>query len=191
MRVGRPVVGRTLGALAGALNHINGLHCRGFAPIGCYQLARLTGSPLEDIGYVVDEALNETHRIPYYVPPGVALLHVAAIVLSYETGGEATPSLTIDILSGAGASIDEGCAWDRATGTMPGSERGQYSFYELLPALIESAAAFRSTDPTSGPTGPRRLSVAGKDGDVVILRVVTVRAMMVALYILPLPPVTL
>ena len=191
MHIARPVKGASLVGLAGAFNHLNALHARGFSPVGCYQLARLASASAEDIGYIEGEVLNETHHVPYYVPPGVALLHVAMLVLSYETGGTADPSVTMDIRDDAGGTIDEGCTWARAEGTMPGHERLMRGRYRLYPALIESAVAFLSTDPTSGPTGPRRLSVSGKDGDVVVLRVVTVRAMLVGLFVLPVPPVSL
>ena len=192
MHISKPVLGRTLTTLTGAVNHINGIHVRGFAPVQAYQLPRWPSTDPDDRGYLVDERDDETHSILYWVPEAVDLLHVAMVCHSYESGGTgAEPSVTLTVEDGAGGVVDEGCAWRRGDGTLPGREREVQSEFWLPPYLVESDDKFESSDPTSGPTGPRRISVGVKAGNVVVVKLVTVRTLVSALYLLPVPPVTL
>ena len=55
----------------------------------------------------------------------------------------------------------------------------------LTPFKVESADRFVASDPTTGPTGPRFLSVGTKAGDVVVVKVTTVKARIVSLFLMP------
>lgn len=190
--ISRPVLGRTLTTLAGAVNHINGIHVRGFSPVQGYQYPKLPSADADDRGYLVGEVEDETHAILYWVPEAVDLLHIAMHCHSYANGGTGSePSVTLTVEDGAGGVVDEGCVWRRGDGTLPGRETEVQGDNWLPPYLVESAAAFRSTDPTGGPTAPRRISVGPKAGSVVVVKLVTSRTLVSALYLLPVPPVTL
>lgn len=188
--MGRPVLGRTLVAMAGALNHLNALQARGFAPVSIMQGPALAVADADDVGYFhAQPDRYESVWAPYYVPKGVDLLHVAIVCLSFETGGDQDPEVTVTVEASTLVSVvDEGCTWTRATGALPGDEFSVAGDDYLRPFLIESSTRFQAADPTSGPTDPRRLSVGTKAGDMVVVKVATVRCQVVALYILPVPP---
>lgn len=188
--MGRPVLGRTLVAMAGALNHLNALQARGFAPVSIMQGPALAVADVDDVGYFhAEPARYESIWAPYYVPEGVDLLHVALVCLSWERDGTQAPEVTVDVVeSGLVAMVDEGCTWTRATGALPGDEFSVAGDDYLRPYLIESSTRFQAADPTSGPTDPRRLSVGSKAGSMVVIRVATIRCQVVALFVLPVPP---
>lgn len=184
---GRIVTARTLVGYAGAEAHLMGLHCAGFAPVSAYQVAHAgtPGSANYDYGWQVGEVDDESHAIAFYVPVGVDLLHVSAWVLAYAEGGTATPEVTIAAEDSGGVAIDEGMTWTRPA-SMSGSEmRGQRNEYYLTPFRIESLARFNASDPTTGPTGPRHLSVGAKEGEVIVITVETTKARLVALHLWP------
>lgn len=184
---GRIVTARTLVGYAGAEAHLMGLHCAGFAPVSAYQAAHAgtPGAGNHDYGWQVGEVEDESHAIAFYVPVGVDLLHISAWVLAYSEGGTDTPEVTIAAEDSGGAPIDEGMTWTRPA-SMAGAEmRGQNGAFYLRPFRIESLARFKSSDPTTGPTGPRHLSVGAKEGEVVVITVETTKARLVALHLWP------
>lgn len=186
LQAGDPVLSRSAVVLAGGITHLQGLHCAGLQPTSTYLQAHAgtPGSSNYDLGWHVGEPDSEVHRIAYYVPIGVDLLYVSAHVLAYATGGT-VPEVTVEVLDAAGAPVDEGMTWTRPA-TMPGmDENGQLVRSILTPFKIESADRFLASDPTTGPTGPRYLSVGGKAGDVVIVKVTTIKARIVSLFLMP------
>lgn len=197
MQVGRPVLGRTLVALAGAATHLNGLHCRGFSPCMAYQeAAAATFSAAANVGYTRGEVdHHESQAIPYIVPPGVAEVHVALLCLSYEVRGSTPhPSIAIELVDGSGVQVDAGCVWSRDDGTLPGHETNVGNDYYLTPYLVESST-HDATDPTS-QTGPRRISTdpdgdGGHDGEVLVFLLTGVYVRVIGLYVIPVPVVTL
>lgn len=186
LQAGDPVLSRSGIVLAGGITHLQGLHCAGLQPTSCYLQAHAgtPGGSNYDLGWHTGEPDSETHRIAYYVPVGVDLLYVSAHVLAYATGGTA-PEVTVEVLDSAGGPVDEGMTWTRPA-TMPGmDEPGQFGRFILTPFKIECADRFLASDPTTGPTGPRYLSVGGKAGDVVIVKVTTIKARVVSLLLMP------
>jgi len=191
LQAGDPVLSRSAVVLGGGITHLQGLHCAGLHPTSTYLQAH-AGTPDAsnyDLGWHTGEPDSEVHRIAYYVPIGVDLLYVSAHVLAYATGGTVSPEVTVEVLDSAGGPVDEGMTWTRPA-TMPGNgEPGQFTQFItpfiLTPFKIESADRFLASDPTTGPTGPRYLSVGGKAGDVVVVRVTTIKARIVSLFLMP------
>lgn len=174
---GLPVLGRTLAALAGAANHVNGLHARGWAPVACYQLAAETVADADDVGYIVGPAEDEDHRIAYYVPEGVDLVRVAVVGLAYETGGDAEPVVAVSAYDSAGGVVDAGFDLTRGNGSLPGGEVKVGDAYWLVPFV--------------GEAGARTLSLAAKADEVIVLRLDTTRCMLVGVFAMPDLAVTL
>ncbi len=187
LQAGDPVLSRSAVVLGGGITHLQGLHCAGLQPTSTYLQAH-AGTPgafVYDLGWHTGEPDSETHRIAYYVPIGVDLLYVSAHVLAYDPGSTPDPEVTVEVLDAAGAPVDEGMTWTRPA-TMPGmDEPGQAGLWILAPFKIESADRFLASDPTTGPTGPRYLSVGGKAGSVVIVKVTTIKARIVSLFLMP------
>lgn len=190
-RIGEPVIGRTLVSMAGACNHLTGLHLRGFNPTSVYMNEALAVANASDVGYYLDEPTKyESHRIPYYVPLGVDLLHVVAWCMSYQSGGTNTPEVAVKIVDSTGADVDKGARWTRADGSLPGDEIGSAQGWRLPPFMIESAQ-FSVANPLAAETGPRWLSCGAEEGNIVVIKVDTQRCRLASLYLLPVPPVTL
>lgn len=187
LQAGDPVLSRSATVLAGALTHLQGLHCAGLAPASTYLQAHAgtPGSGNYDLGWHTGEPDDEELRVAYYVPIGVDLLYVCAHVLAYGSGGGSVPDVTITVEDSGGTTIDEGMIWTRPA-TLPGNDRrGQATKFILAPFKVESADRFTASDPTTGPTGPRYLSVGSKAGDVVVIKAVTTKARIVSLYCMP------
>lgn len=193
---GLPVFGRTLTTLAGALNHLQGWHCRGFAAADVWQGPAGTYGASTDLGYITGQPeAHGTVIMPYYVPIGVEWVHLVMFVLSLPAtpdGGATTPTVTVTVESASGVARDDGCIWTRADGSLPGDHhwtRGRTRL--LLPVQVETGSD-RADDPTPGtPDTPRRLYVGDDVGGVAIIKAVTVRARIVAMHIIPEPLVTL
>ena len=184
---GKPVLGRTLVTMAGALNHLNGIHARGFAPTLGFQDPWATWTT----GFVRGEPDKyETQRVPYHVPPGVTDVHVVMFCLSYETGGADIPHVDVSVVDSVGATVDVGCFWDRVDGTLPGVETRFRGSWHLLPYMVESANR-QSSDILGTPSARRRLSVAGHDGEVVVFKIDCLRTRVLSFFALPVPAVTL
>lgn len=187
--INRPVLGSTLVSLCGAVNHLNGWHTRGFAPTNAYQDYWDTW----ENGLVKGEVDRyETQRVLYLVPPGVTDVHIVLFCLSYVEGGTQTPTVNVSVVDSLGADIDVGCFWDRSNGTLPGREkeyRGDNNWH-LMPFKVESAN-LPSSNILAAPSAPRRLSVAGHDGEVVVFKIDCERARVVSCFIIPAPSVTL
>ncbi len=187
LQAGDPVLSRSAVVLSGGITHMQGLHCAGLQPTSTYLQAHAgtPGTSNYDLGWHTGEPDSETHRIAYYVPVGVDLLYVSAHVLAYATGGTVSPEVTVEVLDSAGGPVDEGMTWTRPA-TMPGNdEPGQFARFILTPFKIESADRFLASDPTTGPTGPRYLSVGSKAGNVVVVKVTTIKARIVSLFLMP------
>lgn len=189
IRIGETVLGRTLVSLAGACNHLTGLHLRGWAPCSVYTGEALATAATDDVGYWTDPYRYETHKIPYYVPPGVDLLHVSAWCLSYQSGGAQSPELAVKIVDSTGADVDKGARWTRAAGDLPGSHWVAPG-NRLEPFQAESGQ-WSASNPLATETGPRWLSAGAQAGNVVVAQVSTIRCRLLALYLLPVPPVGL
>jgi hypothetical protein len=174
---GEPVLGRTLVAMCGAVNHLNGLHARGWLPISVGQTGAETPAAAADRGLIQGEAENEAHRVPFYIPLGVDLLRVAVVALAYRTGGAAEPEVAVSAYESGGAVIDAGFTLTRQAGGLPGGEVVVEGDYLLTPFVGELAN--------------RTLSVGTKEGNVVILRLDTVRCMVIAAFVMPELAVTL
>lgn len=191
--IGNPVLGRTLTALGGALNHLNVVHARGFSATSVYQRAAFASGNAADVGYRIGEVdAAETLVFPYYVPPGVDRLHASIWAMSYATGGTgAEPTLTMSIGTASGSPVDVGCVWDRADGTLPGAEFLSAGNWLLRPFHVESAARYTTGDESSGsPTQPRWLVVGAEAGSVVVVTVAALRAAVVSVSLLPVVPVS-
>ena len=188
--IGNRVLGRTLMGLAGALVHLNVLQARGFVPISVYQDRALTAGSVFDVGYIQGQTeRHETIIAPFFVPYGVDLLHVVLVMLSWESGSTQDPETTVTVEDDTGGIVDEGCTWSWVAGTLPGDDVPNAAGTDYMrPYLIESSARFLSTDPTSGPTDPRRLSVGSKEGSIVVFKVSSIRARCIAAWLLPVPP---
>ena len=187
----QPVTARQLVTMASAENHLSGIQARGFAPASVYQRASYASAASSDVGYRLSEPPNVVDCVcPYWVPPGVELLHIVLIVLSDpEPDSPNNTSITVTIEDQSGSSVDDGCTWQFSAGTLPGSAVQTTGERVLRPYVIESGTRFSSLDPTSGsPTPPRRLSVSGKGSSIVLVRVAGDNAAVVGLHIIPLPP---
>lgn len=174
---GRPVLGRTLTAFAGALNHINGLHARGWYPVTGFQLASLAAADTDDVGFIKTERDHEHHRIPMYVAKGVTLLRVAVVALAYETGGTDEPEVAVSVYDSGGAAVDAGFTLLRGNGSLPGGEHEVAGANYLIPFVGELAN--------------RTLDVTAKQGSVVVLRIDTVRTLVLAAFVMPQVEATL
>lgn len=189
-RIGNPVLGRTLTGLAGALNHLNAVHVRGFAVATAYQAPAYPSADADDVGQRMGEVdRHETLYVPYRVPEAADWVHVSAWCLAYETGGTQSPEVTISVETVSGSSVDVGCTWTRAARTLPGMERRDRGRFMLAPFLIESSRRRNSTDPGGmTPTDPRQLKVGAEAGGVVIFKIASVRTSVVSFTIWPVPP---
>lgn len=187
LEAGRPVLARSATVLAGGITHLQGLHCAGFSPTSTYLQphAGAPGALKFDLGWHWGEPENETVRTPYYVPVGVNLLYVCAEVLAYGTGGTSAPEVTITVEDSGGGAVDEGMTWTRPATMVGADERGQATKFIITPTKIESRDRFTSSDPTTGPTGPRYLSVGSKAGQVVVVKVVTTHTRIISLFLMP------
>lgn len=186
LQAGDPVLSRSGVVLAGGVTHLMGLHCAGLSPTSTYLQphAGTPGTSNYDLGWHTGEPDSEVHRIAYYVPVGVDLLFVALQVLAYATGGT-TPEVTVTVEDAGGTVVDEGMTWTRPATMRGADEPGQHGSYILTPFKVESADRFVASDPTTGPTGPRFLSVGTKAGEVVVVKVTTVKARIVSLFLMP------
>lgn len=186
-KINRPVLGRTLTSACGAVNHLNGWQCRGFAPTAAYQ----DYWDEWENGLVKHEVDKyETQRVMYLVPPNVTDVHVVMFCLSAEEGGTDVPHIDVSVADSAGADIDVGCYWDRLEGTLPGREKKYRGSWHLLPYMVESANR-PSSDILGTPSARRHLSVAGHEGEVVVFKIDTTRCRVVSFFILPVPVLTL
>ncbi len=174
---GRPVLGRTMTAFAGALNHINGLHARGWYPVTGFQLARLPAANAADMGFISTERDHEHHRIPMYVAKGVTLLRVAVVALAYEDGGTDEPEVEVSVYDSGGVAVDAGFSMLRGNGSLPGGEFEVRGANFLVPFV--------------GEVANRSLDVTAKQGSVVVLRIDTVRTMVMAAFVTPQVEATL
>lgn len=168
---GRPVLGRTLAALVGAMNHINGLHARGWYPVTGFQLASLAAASASDVGFIQGERDSEHHRVPMYVPNGVTLLRVAVVALAYKTGGTAEPEVAVSVYDSGGAAVDAGFSMFRGNGSLPGGELEIAGANYLLPFV--------------GQVANRTLDVSTKAGSVVVLRIDTIKTLVLAAFVMP------
>lgn len=192
--MGEPVLGRTATGIAAMFNHLNGVQARGFVPISVYQGPALTSGHADDIGYIKgDLERYETIYAPFYVPLGVDLVHVALYCLCYETGGPSlpaqSPTVTVTVEDASQVQFEDGCTWTRVSRDLPGDEFKKAGSYFMRPFLVESAPRFSSADPTAGsPSAPRRLSLGSKVGTVVVMKIASERARVVAGWLFPVPP---
>lgn len=195
MDAGLPVFGRTLTTLAGALNHLQGWQCRGFATADVWQGEQITPGDSDDVGYITGQP--EAHGlviVPYIVPIGVDWIHLVMTVLSVPLadGGATTPIVTVTVETPSGVTIDDGCEWLRSDGSLPGlSHWTRQKTRFLLPQRIESSGTMPG-DPTPGVVStPRRLYVGSEQGDPAIIRIVSERARVTGVHIIPSPLVVL
>lgn len=185
--IGRPVTGRTLVTAAGALNHLNAIHVRGFASLSVYQGPKLSGAT--DVGYRLGEVDHyETAYAPHYVPEAVGIVHIGVWCLAYEHSTH-VPALTVDVVDASGAVVEVGATWTREARDLRGDETLDRGVYKLRPFLCESAARYTTGDESSGsPTPPRRFNLAGKAGAVVVFRFSGTYCGIVSAIIQPVPP---
>jgi hypothetical protein len=185
--IGRPVSGRTLVTAAGALNHLNAVHVRGFASLSVYQGPKLSGST--DVGYRLGEVDHyETAYGIYYVPEAVTLVHLGAWCLAYEHSTH-VPSLTVDVVDASGAVVEVGATWTREARDLRGDETLDRGVYKLRPFLCESANRYTTGDEGgASPTPPRRFNLASKAGSVVVFRFSGTYCAIVSAIIQPVPP---
>lgn len=190
---GLPVFGRTLTTIAGALNHLQGWHCRGFAATDVWQGGQLDVADSDDVGFVTGQP--EAHGVcvvPYYVPTGVDWIHAVISVLSVADGGSGDPTLTATVETASGGVIDDGCEWERPGGLLPGAEsRTPGGTRLLIPYRVETSESIAQDATPGGPVAPRRLYVGSEQGSIAIVRIVTTRARVTGVHIIPEPVVTL
>lgn len=185
--IGRPVTGRTLTAAAGALNHLNAVHVRGFASLSVYQGSLVSGT--SDVGYRLGEVDKyETAYGIYRVPEAVTLVHVGVWCLAYEHSTH-VPGLTVDVVDGSGVLFEVGATWTREARDLRGDETRDRGVYKLRPFLCESAARYTTGDESSAsPTPPRRFNLGSKAGSVVAFRFAGTYCAIVSAIIQPVPP---
>lgn len=185
--IGRPVSGRTLVTAAGALNHLNAVHVRGFASLSVYQGPKLSGST--DVGYRLGEVDHyETVYGIYYVPEAVSIVHLGVWCLAYEHSTH-VPSLTVDVVDASGTVVEVGATWTREARDLRGDETLDRGVYKLRPFLCESAARYTTGDEGGAtPTPPRRFNLADKAGSVVVFRFSGTYCAIVSAIIQPVPP---
>lgn len=194
--IAESVLGRTLVTMAGAFNHLNAIHARGFVPAMVWQGPSFTAADASDVGYQIgSETVNlsgtryETIYVPFWVPKAVDLLHIVLVCLSYESGGSNNPVVTVTIDDTSGVDVDDGCTWTREAGTIPGSETNVGGEFYLRPFVVESTKRFQAADPAAGtPSDPRSLSVGSKAGSVVVAKISCDSARVIAAAFFPLPP---
>ena len=188
--IGRPVTGRTLTAAAGALNHLNAVHVRGFASLSVYQGPLVSGA--DDVGYRLGEVTKyETCYAPYWVPEAVNLVHVGVWCLAYEHSTH-VPSLTVDVVDASGAQVDIGATWTREARDLRGDETLDRGVYKLRPFLCESSTRYQTGDEVAAtPSPPRRFAVGDKAGSVVMFRFAGTYCAIVSAIIQPVPPTAL
>ena len=184
------VTARQLLGAANALNHLTGIQARGFAPASVYQSASYASGANRDVGWRSQEpSFFGSIVVPYFCPPGVELLHLVGVALSSPTPSTSHPEMTISIEQQSGASIDIGATWTLDAGTLPGRQVGTEHYDVLRPYVIESGARFSTLDPVAAtPSGPRRMYVGGNEDSIVLIRVSLLRATLVSLCVIPLPP---
>lgn len=185
--IGRPVTGRTIVSAAGALNHLNAVHVRGFASLSVYQGPRISGT--SDVGYRLGEVDHyETAYGIYWVPEAVSLVHLGVWCLAYEHSTH-VPSLTVDVVDASGTVVEVGATWSRDARDLRGDETLDRGVYKLRPFLCESAARYTTNDETSAsPTPPRRFNLSGKAGSAVVFRFSGTYCAVVSAIIQPVPP---
>lgn len=185
--IGRPVSGRTLVTAAGAVNHLNAVHVRGFASLSVYQGPKLSGST--DVGYRLGEVDHyETAYGIYYVPEAVSIVHLGVWCLAYEHSTH-VPSLTVDVVDASGTVVEVGATWTREARDLRGDETLDRGVYKLRPFLCESAARYTTGDEGSAtPTPPRRFNLADKAGSVVVFQFSGTYCAIVSAIIQPVPP---
>ena len=188
--IGRPVTGRTLVTAAGALNHLNAIHVRGFASLSVYQGPKLSGAT--DVGYRLGEVDHyETAYAPYYVPEAVGLVHLGVWCLAYEHSTH-VPALTVDVVDASGTVVEVGATWTREARDLRGDETLDRGVFKLRPFLCESAARYTTGDESAGsPSPPRRFNLASKAGSAVVFRFSGTYCAIVSAIIQPVPPVSL
>ncbi len=172
--VGRPVLGRSLVGLAAALAHLGGIQAQGFGVLCSYQ-APAVPDDADDVGWMVGEPDDETHRLPIYVPVGVDVVTVSLVVLALPDGGTA-PSIEVSAYNSGGVAIDAGFTLDRGAG-LAGLVLAGGDGDRLWPCAAQSSAA--------------RLSLSAAAGEMAILHIDTVSAMVVSALICPEWPETL
>lgn len=193
-----PVLGRTLGVLAGAQNHLTGIHVPGFCPALAYQDPP-ESTTADDIGYIEGPAQHhESVRLPYYIPAGVTLLGVHVTVLSYGSGNVTPPPVVaVSLYDATGGSIDVG--WTATRPQVGGSEfRGPFvdsmgnalSVWALRPTLIP-VLPVAPADVSVLRTSPTYLGTDGKDDGMSVVHVDCEYARVVSVYVLPVPSPTL
>lgn len=185
--IGRPVSGRTLVTAAGAVNHLNAVHVRGFASLSVYQGPKLSGST--DVGYRLGEVDHyETAYGIYYVPEAVSIVHLGVWCLAYEHSTH-VPSLTVDVVDASGTVVEIGATWTREARDLRGDETLDRGVYKLRPFLCESAARYTTGDEGGAtPTPPRRFNLASKAGSVVVFQFSGTYCAIVSAIIQPVPP---
>ena len=185
--IGRPVSGRTLVTAAGALNHLNAVHVRGFASLSVYQGPKLSGST--DVGYRLGEVDHyETAYGIYYVPKAVSIVHLGVWCLAYEHSTH-VPALTIDVVDSGGTVFEVGATWTREARDLRGDETLDRGVFKLRPFLCESAARYTTGDESAGsPSPPRRFNLASKAGSVVVFRFSGTYCAILSAIIQPVPP---
>lgn len=185
--IGRPVSGRTLVTAAGAVNHLNAVHVRGFASLSVYQGPKLSGST--DVGYRLGEVDHyETAYGIYYVPEAVSIVHLGVWCLAYEHSTH-VPSLTVDVVDASGTVVEIGATWTREARDLRGDETLDRGVYKLRPFLCVSAARYTTGDEGGAtPTPPRRFNLASKAGSVVVFQFSGTYCAIVSAIIQPVPP---
>jgi len=185
--IGRPVSGRTLVTAAGAVNHLNAVHIRGFASLSVYQGPKLTGAT--DVGYRLGEVDHyETAYGIYYVPEAVSIVHIGVWCLAYEHSTH-VPALTVDVVDASGTVVEVGATWTREARDLRGDETLDRGVFKLRPFLCESAARYTTGDEGGAtPTPPRRFNLADKASSVVVFRLRGTYCAIVSAIIQPVPP---
>lgn len=189
VKIGKPVLSRSLVRLAGNLNHLNGIQARGFSPATAFQDGFDNILPGNQF-HVGEPDKYESSRILYWVPPGVTTLHFSMMCMSYASGGNQVPHVDVSIVTTLGVDVDVGCYFDRDVGTLPGLEKKLHGDWQLMPYLVEPPDR-PPTDILGVPSSPRRLSVAGQDGEIVVFKIEALRTRVLSFHILPIPGDTL
>jgi len=182
----KPVRGATLMGIADALNHFAGVRGIGWHPCGCYSAPDATGGDY-DIGDILDTgARSEVIRIYLRTSPLTAHLALSLVVASYNgDGGPYAPEITAALDTPLGVSIDIGCKWTRAHGTLPGQPWTRFDADSadattdwhryVRPSFIESGSMARDDEANdaSAAEAPRLLYLGAYSGTDVILTVTT------------------
>lgn len=119
-QIGKPVLGSTLGKLAGAANCLAGYRGRGWHP---YIPSVRRDTTTLDTGLPFGLAdRSEEHRVWIRTSPLSLRLELVLVVASQTIGGTSEPYVEVDLYDGTGAVVDVGVKWARDLGSLPGRD---------------------------------------------------------------------